>query len=106
MKRETQDSKQEVVESIEQFASAWKVFVGECPNAEIVDRPGLSIRWNASSFPFWKAVFITEQVADEGAVAARIREASEYMRIKSEAGLLWVSKTISERPHKRAFYRL
>ena len=90
MKRERQESKQEVVESMEQFASTWKVFVGECPNAEIVDRPGLSIRWNASSFPFWHAVFITEQVADAEALEARIHNASEYMRMKSEIGLLWV----------------
>ncbi len=75
---------------MEQFTSAWKVFVGEHPSADIVDRPGLSIRWNASSFPFWHAVFITEQVGDAEALAHLIHEASEYMQMKSEAGLLWI----------------
>jgi GNAT superfamily N-acetyltransferase len=90
MKAVLQESKQEVVESVEQFISAWKVFVGEYPNADLVDRPGLSIRWNASSFPFWHAVFLSEPIADAETLAHRIHEASDYMRMKSESGLLWV----------------
>jgi GNAT superfamily N-acetyltransferase len=90
MKTEIQESKQEVIESMDQFTSAWKVFVGEYPNADIVDRPGLSIRWNASSFPFWHAVFLTEHMADAETLAHRIHEGSGYMRMKNESGLLWV----------------
>jgi hypothetical protein len=90
MKTEIQEDRQAVIESVEQFISAWKVFVGEYPNADIEDRPGLSIRWNASSFPFWHAVFLSEQIADTETLAHRIHEASDYMRMKCEAGLLWV----------------
>ncbi len=102
MKGEIQESNQEVIESMEQFASAWKVFVGESPNADIVDRPGFSIRWNATSFPFWHAVFITERMPDAKALAPRIHEASDYMRMKSEVGLLWLCEDYLEGPARES----
>jgi GNAT superfamily N-acetyltransferase len=98
MENEVQEGKQEAVESMEQFVSAWELFVGESPNADIVDRPGLSIRWNASSFPFWHAVFLTEQIADAEPLAQRIHEAAEYIRMKGESGLLWVCEDYLEEP--------
>ena len=35
----------EVVESMEQYVSVWKLLVGELPNSDLKDRPGLSISW-------------------------------------------------------------
>jgi hypothetical protein len=80
----------------------WKVFVGEYPGADIADLPGLSIRSNTSSFPFWHVVFLTEQMADVDALPHRIHEASEYIRMKSEAGLLWVCEDYLEEPARKS----
>lgn len=57
MANTTEAIKQDVIESMEQFASMWKVFVGQCSGAVIEDPPGLAIRRNASSFPFGTPYF-------------------------------------------------
>jgi GNAT superfamily N-acetyltransferase len=80
----------EIIESMEQFASMWKVFVGEHSDSDIADRQGLSICWNTTLFPFWHAVFLTDQIEDAQTLANHIYKASEYMRAKSQFGLLWV----------------
>jgi hypothetical protein len=41
-KMEAITKEDKVVESVEQFASAWKVLVGDRPGANLTDRPGLS----------------------------------------------------------------
>ena len=69
MKRSGED---EVVESVMQYASVWKVLVGTIPGADLTDRPGLSIRWADADFPFWNAVFLTEQLADERVLNNRL----------------------------------
>jgi GNAT superfamily N-acetyltransferase len=81
---------QETIESMEQFASMWKVFVGECSNAIIEDRPGLSLRWNDSLFPFWHAVFLTEPIHSSEQLRASVHEAALYMTLKNRLGLLWI----------------
>jgi hypothetical protein len=58
----TQSEEAEAVESVSQYASVWKVLVGTIPGADLTDRPGLSIRWAVNDFPFWNAVFLTEQL--------------------------------------------
>jgi GNAT superfamily N-acetyltransferase len=77
MKRSGED---EVVESVMQYASVWKVLVGTIPGADLTDRPGLSIRWADAEFPFWNAVFLTEQLADGRVLNNRLEEASAFLR--------------------------
>ena len=77
MKRSGED---EVVESVMQYASVWKVLVGTIPGADLTDRPGLSIRWADADFPFWNAVFLTEQLADGRVLNNRLEEASAFLR--------------------------
>lgn len=80
----------EIVESVLRYASVWKVLVAELPGADLTDRPGLSISWADNDFPFWNAVFLTEQLADGRTLKSRLEEASTYMREKRHAGLVYV----------------
>ncbi len=80
----------EVLESIEQYTSVWKVFVAESPGADIREKPGLSICWADSPFPFWNAIFITEPSLDAAGLNSRLKEAAEYARQKREPGLIYV----------------
>ena len=90
MANTTEAIKQDVIESMEQFASMWKVFVGQCSGAVIEDPPGLAIRRNASSFPFWHAIFLMEPITQSEQLMARLHEAASYMRRSDPSGLLWI----------------
>ncbi len=80
----------EIVESVVQYASVWKLLVNELPNADLADRPGLSISWADNPFPFWNAVFLTEQLADPDLLESRLKEAAAYVRKKRHSGLIYV----------------
>src|SRR5258708_40035254 len=82
--------KSEIVESVVQYASVWKLLVNELPNADLADRPGLSISWADNPFPFWNAVFLTEQLADPDLLETRLKEAAAYVRKKRHSGLSYV----------------
>ena len=80
----------EIIESVVQYASVWKLLVNELPNADLADRPGLSISWADNPFPFWNAVFLTEQLADPDLLETRLKEAAAYVRKKRHSGLIYV----------------
>jgi ribosomal protein S18 acetylase RimI-like enzyme len=73
-----------------QYASVWKVLVAELAGADLEDKPGLSISWADSPFPFWNAVFLTESFIDAPQLKNRLREAAVYARQKRQAGLIYV----------------
>jgi GNAT superfamily N-acetyltransferase len=85
-----QSSKPEVIESVFQYISMWKVLTSDGPDADLSDRAGLSMCWAGSRFPFWNAVFATEPIADSLLVESRLREAAAYMRAKRHGGILYV----------------
>lgn len=68
----------------------WKVLAGDRPNADLSDRPGLSICWADSPFPFWNAVFLTEAISDATLLRDRLSEASKYVRSKRHDGLVYI----------------
>jgi GNAT superfamily N-acetyltransferase len=90
MKMEVIEEKAEVIESMEQYVSVWKVLVGELSDADLTDKPGLSVSWADNAFPFWNAVFLTEQLEDASVLASRVKEASIYMRKRRQSGLLYI----------------
>ena len=75
-------------ESLGQFVSISKRFAGACPHADLRDRLGLSVCWAESEFPFWNAVFLTEQIWSPEHLSARLRDASRFVRSKRQAG--WI----------------
>jgi GNAT superfamily N-acetyltransferase len=83
-------SKPEVIESVFQYISMWKVLTGDWPDADLSDRPGLAMCWAGSRFPFWNAVFVTSPIADSLLVEGRLREAAAYMRAKCHRGILYL----------------
>jgi GNAT superfamily N-acetyltransferase len=80
----------EAIESVEQFASMWQVFLSDRGAADITDRPGMAIRWADSAFPCWNMIFLTEQHVDPPALAAFLKDAAAYMRAGDEAGMVCV----------------
>jgi GNAT superfamily N-acetyltransferase len=80
----------EIIESIDQYASMWKVLAGDRAGADLSDLPGISVCWADSPFPFWNALFLTEQLTDDVVLRSRLRTAAAYMRGKSHDGLVYV----------------
>jgi ribosomal protein S18 acetylase RimI-like enzyme len=78
------------VESIGQFASMWKVLVGERCEAGVKDLPGLAVRWADCAFPFWNGIFVTDTEIDAALLASRLGEAASCMRRKRQLGFLWL----------------
>jgi len=87
---ERPDADAEVIESIEQFTSMWRVFVTDRGNADVTDTVGLAIRWTDNAFPFWNMVFLTQQLASLEALVGYLQEAAAYMRTKKALGFLYV----------------
>lgn len=83
-------TRDKVLESMDQYASVWKVLVAELPGADLEDKQGLSISWADSPFPFWNAVFLTEPSIDAAQLKKRLREAAAYTRQKRQAGLIYL----------------
>lgn len=80
----------EIVECNIQYASMWKVLAGDRAGADLEDRPGLSVSWADSPFPFWNAIFLTEQLDDASVLRSRVRDAAVYMRNQSQQGLMYL----------------
>jgi GNAT superfamily N-acetyltransferase len=80
----------EITESNVQYVSMWKVLAGDRPNADLTDRPGLSMCWADSPFPFWNAVFLTEEISDATLLRDRLNEASRYVGSKRHDGLIYI----------------
>ena len=53
----------ELAESLHQFVTVWKMIGRPFPHVDQMDRPGLAITWPATDFPFYNALFLTEQLA-------------------------------------------
>jgi len=80
----------EIIESNRLYVSMWKVLAGDRPGADLVDRPGLAVCWADSPFPFWNAVFLTEETADPALLRRRVLDAARYMQGKRHGGLVYV----------------
>ena len=66
------------------------MLAGELPNVDLTDREGLSVSWADSTFPFWNAVFLTEQLASEASLRKRVQQAAAYMRARRRWGLVYI----------------
>jgi GNAT superfamily N-acetyltransferase len=80
----------EIVESNVQFASVWKVLIQNGPQTDLTDRPGITVCWADSPFPFWNALFLTEQLTSADILRDRIADATTYMHSKQYGGLLYL----------------
>jgi GNAT superfamily N-acetyltransferase len=79
-------AKTDLVESLHQFITIWKLIGRPFPQVDGTDRPGLAISWPNTSFPFYNSLFLTEQLTDGNVLQHRAEEAAEYMRARSYGG--------------------
>jgi hypothetical protein len=63
----------ELAESILQFVTIWKMIGRPFPRVDQMDRPGLAITWPATHFPFYNALFLTDQLTDAQVLQDRVQ---------------------------------
>jgi GNAT superfamily N-acetyltransferase len=80
----------ELDESLRQFISTWKLIGKPFPEVDQRNKPGLAISWPNTRFPFYNAVFLTDQLTDACALEQTIPAAAAYMRARDTAGLFVV----------------
>src|SRR3979411_1447022 len=78
----------ELVESLHQFITIWKLIGKPFPNVDGADLPGLAVSWPNTHFPFYNLLFLTERVTDAHVLQDRVQEAAAYMRARPYGGLL------------------
>ena len=78
----------QLVESLRQFITIWKLIGKPFPHVDLTDRPGLAISWPNTHFPFYNALFLTEQILDSNMLQDRMQEAAAYMEARPYGGLL------------------
>jgi GNAT superfamily N-acetyltransferase len=80
----------ELVESLHQFITIWKLIGKPYPHVDATDRPGLAISWPNTQFPFYNSLFLTEQLTDAQVLQDRVQQAATYMRARQYGGLFLV----------------
>ena len=80
----------ELVESLHQFITIWKLIGKPFPQVDTADRPGLAISWPNTHFPFYNTIFLTEELTDANVLQERVQEAATYMRARPYGGLFVV----------------
>jgi GNAT superfamily N-acetyltransferase len=79
-----------VVESNNQFISFGRLLVSDRPGSEVFERDGMSTYWAGSPAIFFNLLFLSEQVSGPSVLNRRLRAAADYMRAKTQPGLLLV----------------
>ncbi len=85
-----QQPKTELAESLHQFVTIWKMIGRPFPGVDQTDRAGLAITWPDTQFPFYNALFLTEQLMDAPVLQDRVQKAAAYMRARPNGGLFVV----------------
>jgi ribosomal protein S18 acetylase RimI-like enzyme len=80
----------EIVDSNEQYISISKAFASDHATADLNDKPGIAVCWAESPYPFWNALFLTEEMNDPVHLKQRLRTSAEYMRTRKHPGLVYV----------------
>jgi hypothetical protein len=80
----------ELVESLYQFITVWKLIGRPYPHVDAADRPGLAISWPNTRFPFYNAIFLTEELSDAQVLQQRVQRAATYMQARPYGGLFVV----------------
>jgi hypothetical protein len=79
MEHRMHKAKIELVESLHQFITIWKLTGRPFPQVDSTDRSGLAISWPNARCPFYNSLFLTEQITDAYGLENRIEEAAAYM---------------------------
>ena len=77
----------DLTESLHQFVTIWKMLGRPFPRVDQMDQAGLAISWPNTEFPFYNALFLTEQLTDAQVLQDRVQAAAAYMRARPSGGL-------------------
>lgn len=80
----------EIVRSTVQYISISKAFASDHATADVNDKPGISVCWAESPYPYWNALFLTEEMTDSFHLKQRLRSSVEYMRSRRYPGFVYV----------------
>lgn len=80
----------EAIESVQQLADTWRAVVLDRGTGDVANPPGMAIRWADSQFPFWNCITFTDQGCGSGLLDERFAQATDYMRRRSQPGLIWL----------------
>jgi GNAT superfamily N-acetyltransferase len=84
------DFSPDAIESVRQLADTWRAIVLDRGSGDVLDLPGMAIRWADSKFPFWNCITFTDQGADARLLDERLAQAVAYMRQRRKPGLIWL----------------
>ena len=76
----------ELAESLHQFVTIWKKIGRPFPNVDQTDRSGLAITWPNIDFPFYNALFLTEELTDAEVLQDRVQSAAAELRAHQKGG--------------------
>jgi hypothetical protein len=85
-----EQAKIELEESLHQFVTTWRLLARPFPQADLSDQPGLAISWPGTHFPFYNALFLTDEISDPKVLQDRVQTAAKYMRNNKASGLFLV----------------
>jgi GNAT superfamily N-acetyltransferase len=77
----------ELTESFHQFVTIWKMIGKPFPGVDQTAGPGLTITWPNTDFPFYNALFLTQQLTNAQVLQDRVESAAAYMRARPNGGL-------------------
>src|SRR3982074_3333057 len=77
----------DLTESLHQFVTIWKMIGKPFPGVDQTAGRGLTITWPNTDFPFYNALFLTEQLTNALVLQDRVEAAAAYMRARPKGGL-------------------
>lgn len=92
----------EAIESVQQLADTWRAVVLDRGTGDVADPPGMAIRWADSRFPFWNCITFTDRGCDRALLDERFAQATDYMRRRSQPGLIWLFEDLLDPTCRKA----
>jgi GNAT superfamily N-acetyltransferase len=77
-------------ESVGQLVAVWREIVRDRHSGEVRDLPGTAIRWADTKFAFFNMITFTDFGADSSLLSSRMEVAVDYLRTKTQPGLIWL----------------
>jgi hypothetical protein len=96
----------ETNESVNQLASVWSAIVKDRNSGEIIDMPGINIRWSETRFAFFNTITFNEPGATSGILSQRLAAAASYMDEQKQPGIIWLFEDLLAQDAKRNLQEL
>jgi hypothetical protein len=91
----------ETRESVNQLATVWGAIVKDRNVGEVIDLPGINIRWAETRFVFFNTITFNEAEASSITLSQRLASAASYMNEQKRPGLIWLFEDLLAQDAKR-----